>query len=579
MVARNMYNRARISLVVLTALATLFAPAVATALPPGGSFTDDDGSPHEGYIEAIAAAGITNGCNPPINDRYCPDRNLTRGEMAVLLARTLGLSSDGGRDWFSDDNGSPFEDRINQIAAAGITLGCNPPANTKFCPNGTVTRGQMAAFLERAYNLKGSTSSNPFKDDNGSIFENSIERLAQAGITKGCNPPINDRFCPNDPVRRDAMASFLARAEGMSAITPPPRVDAGDVDVHIYPGDDIDDIADSSPKGTTFLIHGTHHRQSVSPRDGQRFLGAADAVLDGDDRTEFAFTGSADDVYIGGLEIRDYDSDHQRGAIDGSGDNWTVEGNEIHHNAAVGVRLGGDGSTIRGNNIHHNAQLGISVHYADDCVVQSNEIAYNNWQKEFRWGFEAGGTKFWETRNLLVKGNWSHNNWGPGLWSDHDNINIVYDGNIVEDNAAAGIYHEISYDGVMRNNTLRRNGFDHDAWLWGGGITLASSQGVEIYGNVVEDNYNGITMTQQNRGSGAHGPYVVRNNFVHDNLIIDSGLSGAAEDIGSDAIFSANNRFENNDYVGEVRWEWDGGRVSWSKWRGYGHDDGGSYQQ
>ena len=122
MVAGIMYSRVRIFLLVLIALAALLSPVSALALPPGGTFVDDDGNPHEGYIEAIAAAGITSGCNPPINDKYCPDRNLTRGEMAVLLAKTLGLSSDGGRDWFSDDNGSPFENRINQLAAAGITI-------------------------------------------------------------------------------------------------------------------------------------------------------------------------------------------------------------------------------------------------------------------------------------------------------------------------------------------------------------------------------------------------------------------------------------------------------------------------
>ena len=33
-------------------------------LPPGGTFTDDNGNEHEGMIEAIAAAGITLGCNP-----------------------------------------------------------------------------------------------------------------------------------------------------------------------------------------------------------------------------------------------------------------------------------------------------------------------------------------------------------------------------------------------------------------------------------------------------------------------------------------------------------------------------------
>ena len=74
------------------------------------------------------------------------------------------------------------------------------------------------------------------------------------------------------------------RAEGLAAIAPPPRINPGDIDVHIYPGDDIDDIADASPKGATFLIHGTHYRQTVSPRDGQQFHGASDAVVDGDNR-------------------------------------------------------------------------------------------------------------------------------------------------------------------------------------------------------------------------------------------------------------------------------------------------------
>ena len=53
-------------------------------------------------------------------------------------------------DTFSDDDGSVFEADIEWLAAAGITRGCNPPANDRFCPNDAVTRGQMAAFLHRA---------------------------------------------------------------------------------------------------------------------------------------------------------------------------------------------------------------------------------------------------------------------------------------------------------------------------------------------------------------------------------------------------------------------------------------------
>jgi hypothetical protein len=56
------------------------------------------------------------------------------------------------------------------------------------------------------------TGSVDFVDDDGSVFEDDIERLAVAGITRGCNPPVNDMFCPNDPVTRAQMAAFLHRA-------------------------------------------------------------------------------------------------------------------------------------------------------------------------------------------------------------------------------------------------------------------------------------------------------------------------------------------------------------------------------
>ncbi len=45
--------------------------------------------PHARDIGAIAAAGVTRGCNPPANDRYCPDDAVTRAQMAVFLARVL----------------------------------------------------------------------------------------------------------------------------------------------------------------------------------------------------------------------------------------------------------------------------------------------------------------------------------------------------------------------------------------------------------------------------------------------------------------------------------------------------------
>ncbi|MGA7227783.1 MAG: S-layer homology domain-containing protein, partial [Acidimicrobiia bacterium] len=85
-----------------------------------GRFWDDDGSVFESAIEKLATAGITNGCNPPVNDRFCPDQPVTRGQMAAFFGRALGLS-DGSGASFVDDDGSVFESAIEKLATAGIT--------------------------------------------------------------------------------------------------------------------------------------------------------------------------------------------------------------------------------------------------------------------------------------------------------------------------------------------------------------------------------------------------------------------------------------------------------------------------
>jgi LmbE family N-acetylglucosaminyl deacetylase len=121
------------------------APVVVTV----NVLTDIETNTFVNDIIWLADAGITAGCNPPANDQFCPEKNVTRGQMAAFLVRFLGLTDDGGGNTFTDDDGSIFEDDIAKLAAAGITTGCNA-AGTEFCPGKNVTRGQMAAFLKRA---------------------------------------------------------------------------------------------------------------------------------------------------------------------------------------------------------------------------------------------------------------------------------------------------------------------------------------------------------------------------------------------------------------------------------------------
>jgi len=161
-------------------------------------------------IGAILVAGITAGCSadPPL---FCPDEPITRGQMAVFLAASLGYSSGSCRGRFSDvPVGHTFCGFIERLFLDGITEGCNTANGRSFCPDEPITRGQMAVFIETALGSPLSPCTGRFADvPIDHPFCGFIERLAQDGITGGCGPNL---FCPDDPVTRGQMAVFLVAA-------------------------------------------------------------------------------------------------------------------------------------------------------------------------------------------------------------------------------------------------------------------------------------------------------------------------------------------------------------------------------
>jgi hypothetical protein len=173
---------------------------------PGGSsapFSDISGSPFYDDIVWLVEAGITGGCG---SGRFCPNSQVSRQQMASFLVRALDLPP-AAQDHFSDDEGSIHEPDINRLAEAGITGGCGDGV---FCPSAPVYRDEMASFLSRALAL-GATSTDFFTDDDGTLHEANINRFAGAGITGGC---ATLRYCPNGTVTRGQMAAFLHRALG-----------------------------------------------------------------------------------------------------------------------------------------------------------------------------------------------------------------------------------------------------------------------------------------------------------------------------------------------------------------------------
>lgn len=323
---------------------------------------------------------------------------------------------------------------------------------------------------------------------------------------------------------------------------------------------------------------------------------AADAVYMGDDPTgrrveigvsPSAFDGTARSVTIRGLIVEKFATPSQESAIRGGGGGWTVEDCEVRWNHFTGLRSHSD-SVARRNFVHHNGAFGLNGS-GRNILVEDNEVSYNNIAGyDPYWG--AGGSKWVYTDGLTVRRNFSHHNAGPGLWTDINNIRTVYEENRVEDNDLSGIFHEISYAAVIRNNTAARNGRvrPYPYWVDGAGILVVGSPDVEIYGNTLVDNYQGIAALDDRRGNGPYGAWIVKNLWVHDNTVTSrtqgpegSGRSGLIQPQSDPAAFtSQNNRFDRNTYylgTNARYFMWMNGERTEQEWRGYGQDLNGVF--
>jgi parallel beta-helix repeat protein len=297
--------------------------------------------------------------------------------------------------------------------------------------------------------------------------------------------------------------------------------------------------------------------------------------------TPYAFSGVGQRVVIRNLIIEKYATPSSAGAV--GGDNtayWQVTDNQIRWNHGGGIRTGRQMQILR-NNIHHQGQLGIIGWKSDAVLIEANTIAYNNMSGYYPY-WEAGGSKMTGATHLTVRNNLVQHNKGKGLWTDENAIYVLIEGNTCTDNDHQGISHEVSYDAVIRNNTVERNGFQNSGGVAGGGITLNSSVNVEIYGNNVNYNADGIGAYQLPRGSGTYGPHEIKNLYVHDNIIrMSSGNTGLTQAVNDNSYYtSRNNRFVHNTYymgTTNMRFWWMNAARSDTQWKGYGEDKTGSF--
>ena len=174
-----------------------------------------DGEPFDA-MAALAEDGVLAGtaCGPGL---FCPSDPVPRWLMAVWLVRII----DGGDpepisvSRFADvDAGQWWAAHAERLAELGVTAGCGAEPD-RYCPDDPVTRAQVASFVKRAFRLDPAVPAG-FADTQGNHHEAAIDALHDAGITEGCSAdPL--QFCPHRATTRIQMAVFLERARNRSS--------------------------------------------------------------------------------------------------------------------------------------------------------------------------------------------------------------------------------------------------------------------------------------------------------------------------------------------------------------------------
>lgn len=201
-------------LLVSLLVATTAAPSSASEAEEAGFSDSSDAGVHQTAVETLAGWGYFEGTECD-TDMFCPNDPMKRWVMAVWLVRVLGhkpLNTDTSQfaDVEADEWWSPYTERLAKLE---VTAGCKTDP-LSYCPDRSVTRAQMATFLVRAFDLEEAPPAG-FVDTEESVHSANIDALAAAGITAGCKTdPLS--YCPDKPVTRAQMATFLHRAIGTS---------------------------------------------------------------------------------------------------------------------------------------------------------------------------------------------------------------------------------------------------------------------------------------------------------------------------------------------------------------------------
>jgi hypothetical protein len=268
--------------------------------------------------------------------------------------------------------------------------------------------------------------------------------------------------------------------------------------------------------------------------------------------------GNQSGVTVEYLTIKKYQPDGNSAAVNAdSNTGWTIRYNTITLNVpGAGVILGAD-NVLKDNCMTQNGQYGFQSvatgSWGQDSltggpynlIIEGNEISYNDtcdyeglldnpvigWKNhnpvppQYRnahcgsvssGGGQQGGFKLWQTNGVTIKGNYIHNNWGPGGWADTGNANTTFTGNTITYNTDAAIFEEISYNFSITNNYIARN-----ALVGGVGGPGFPSAAIYISESGSDTQFGGVPACAEVSCSGQRSYRT--ESVISNNTLIDNG--------------------------------------------------------
>lgn len=319
-----------------------------------------------------------------------------------------------------------------------------------------------------------------------------------------------------------------------------------------WPFASIQEAVDAAAPGDVVLVPASVWTETVTLNKAIVLKGQPGALITGGETREYGVIITASGAILDGFEVCWTATPRQRGMVQVEGALDVIVRNcRLHHSQGACLSIIEGRAAVQHCDIYASAYLGVHGWHAhgstfEGCRIHDHQAAPDT------HGWEHGGLKMSQTRDLTVIGCEIDHNAGPGLWADIYCENWLIQGNNIHHNAGPGLFYEVSRGAVVRGNRIWQCGHGSPGWNEGAAVRLANAADCLIEQNIVAWCADGMTVSQQNRTDWPLRQHVT-GNLIRDNLVALANPRGEHNTFGIAFVWDTQN--------GQRGWSHSGNRV------------------